>query len=71
MDIGDDSCNADQVCRDCEAGSVVPAGTCNDLNNVDEVGTLSQEGDYDGTTGTRKGDKRCRACFVSITCCVQ
>ena len=63
VDIGDDSCNADQVCRDCEAGSVVTPGTCNDLGNATEVGVLS--GDYSGTTGTTAGNKRCRACFVS------
>ena len=39
--------------RNVRAGSVVPDGTCNDVNNVDEVGTLTT------------GDKRCRACFVS------
>ena len=51
--IGDDSCNAKEMCTLCEGGSVVPDGTCNDVNNVDEVGTLTT------------GDKRCRACFVS------
>jgi len=63
VDIGDDSCNADQVCRDCEAGSVITPGTCNDLGNATEVGVLA--GDYSGTTGTRAGNSRCRACFVS------
>ena len=52
--IGISSCNADFVCKYCEAGSFVPDGTCNDVNNSDEVGTL--------TTGY----KRCRACFVSF-----
>ena len=47
--IGDESCNAENICRECEAGSVVPDGTCNDVNNDDEVGTLTT------------GDKRCRA----------
>ena len=65
VDIGDNSCNADQVCRDCEAGSVVPSGTCNDSGLVDQVGVLV--GDYSDTTGTRAGNSRCRACFVSIT----
>ena len=51
--IGNGSCNAENICRECESGSVVPDGTCNDLNNDDEVGTLTT------------GDKRCRACFVS------
>ena len=55
--IGNGSCNAQEVCMHCEAGSVVPDGTCNDLNNDDEVGTLLEFPDA--------GDKRCRACFVS------
>ena len=54
--IGDNSCNADSVCNFCEAGSLVPPGTCNDVNNVDEVGSRLYA-----------GDKRCRACFVSIS----
>ena len=41
--IGYVSCNAEKVCQDCEAGSVVPDGTCNNMNNVDEVGTLTTQ----------------------------
>ena len=58
--IGDNSCNADSVCAYCEGGSVVPDGTCNDLNNVDEVGTLLVQG------FVNLKEKVCRACFVSI-----
>ena len=61
--IGNGSCNASTsdpdggICNNCEAGSVVPDGTCNDVNNVDEVG--------DKPYGKNDFLTRCRACFVS------
>ena len=60
--IGDDSCNADFVCMDCESGSIVPDGTCNDVNNLDEVGQLETYKDYGYV---HDEGYRCRACFVS------
>ena len=60
--IGDNSCNADFVCMDCESGSIVPDGTCNDVNNLDEVGQLETYKDYGYV---HDEGYRCRACFVS------
>ena len=62
--IGNGSCNAESICIECEDGSVVPDGTCNDVTNDDEVGTLEEEACIMLACSTIKTN-RCRACFVS------
>ena len=63
VDIGDNSCNAKEVCRDCEAGSVVPDNTCNYIPK--DVILMEDEDPEVGMLNNDINTPRCRACFVS------